>query len=32
VTWVDGRFAGTAAPQNCSQIPVGNSLAPETAP
>jgi Secretory lipase len=32
VTWVDGRFAGTTAPQNCSQIPVGNSLTPETAP
>ena len=32
VAWVDGRFAGTTAPQDCSQIPVGNSLAPETAP
>ena len=32
VAWVDARFAGTTAPQDCSQIPVGNSLAPETAP
>jgi hypothetical protein len=32
VTWVDGRFAGTTAPQDCSQIPEGNSLSPATAP
>jgi hypothetical protein len=32
VAWVDARFAGTPAPQDCSQIAVGNSLAPETAP
>lgn len=31
VAWVDGRFAGTIAPQDCSQIPAGNSLTPETA-
>jgi secretory lipase len=32
VAWVDGRFAGTPAPQDCSQIPVGNPLTPEAAP
>ena len=32
VAWVDGRFAGTTAPQDCSQIPIGNSLTPETGP
>ena len=32
VAWVDDRFAGTTAPQNCSHIPVGNSLTAETAP
>lgn len=26
--WIDDRFAGKAAPQNCSSIAVGNSLAP----
>jgi hypothetical protein len=26
--WVNDRFAGRAAPQNCAQIPAGNSLAP----
>ena len=28
LTWLDGRFAGTAAPNDCSQIAPGNSLAP----
>ena len=32
VGWIGGRFAGTAAPQDCSQIPAGNPLTPETAP
>jgi hypothetical protein len=32
VAWVDARFGGTTAPQNCSQIPVGNPLTPEVAP
>ena len=27
-TWIDDRFAGKAAPQNCSSIAPGNSLAP----
>ncbi len=27
-TWLAGRFAGLAAPQNCSEIAPGNSLAP----
>jgi hypothetical protein len=27
-TWLAGRFAGQPAPQNCAQIPPGNSLAP----
>ncbi len=27
-TWIDDRFAGKAAPQNCSSIAAGNSLAP----
>lgn len=26
--WIDDRFAGKAAPQNCSSIAAGNSLAP----
>ncbi|WP_242108383.1 lipase family protein [Luteimonas aquatica] len=30
--WVNDRFAGRAAPQNCAQIPEGNSLAPLPAP
>lgn len=30
--WVNGRFAGSAAPQNCAQIPVGNSLLPTPVP
>jgi hypothetical protein len=30
--WIEARFAGTAAPQDCAQIPAGNSLAPELAP
>lgn len=28
--WLAARFAGTAAPQDCSTIPPGNSLAPVT--
>ena len=28
LTWLDSRFAGTAAPNDCSQIAPGNSLAP----
>jgi hypothetical protein len=28
--WLTDRFAGKAAPNNCSQIPAGNSLAAET--
>jgi hypothetical protein len=28
--WLTARFAGTAAPQNCSTIAPGNSLAPAT--
>lgn len=28
VTWIDDRFAGKPAPQNCSSIAPGNSLAP----
>jgi Secretory lipase len=27
-TWLAGRFAGVAAPQNCAEIAPGNSLAP----
>jgi len=26
--WIDARFAGFSAPQNCSSIQPGNSLAP----
>ena len=26
--WLAGRFAGLAAPQDCSEIAAGNSLAP----
>ncbi len=29
-TWIDDRFAGKAAPQNCSSIAVGNPLTPLT--
>jgi hypothetical protein len=32
LAWINSRFAGTTAPQDCAQIPAGNSLAPETAP
>jgi Secretory lipase len=32
LAWIDSRFAGATAPQDCAQIPAGNSLAPETAP
>lgn len=28
LVWLDSRFAGTQAPNNCSQIAPGNSLAP----
>lgn len=28
ITWLNDRFAGKAAPSNCSRIAVGNSLAP----
>jgi Secretory lipase len=28
LAWLDGRFAGSRAPNDCSQIPPGNSLAP----
>lgn len=28
--WIDDRFAGKAAPQNCSSIAIGNTLAPLT--
>jgi hypothetical protein len=28
LAWLDGRFAGVSAPNDCSQIPPGNSLAP----
>jgi hypothetical protein len=28
VPWLEARFAGTAAPQNCGSIEAGNSLAP----
>jgi len=28
LTWLDSRFAGTAAPNDCAQIAPGNSLAP----
>jgi hypothetical protein len=30
LSWVNDRFAGRTAPENCSQIPAGNSLAPIT--
>ncbi len=30
--WVNGRFAGFSAPQNCSQIPVGNPVEPTPLP
>jgi hypothetical protein len=26
--WINDRFAGRAAPNNCSSIPVGNALDP----
>lgn len=29
VGWLGGRFAGSAAPSSCGDIPAGNSLAPE---
>ncbi|MBB4688701.1 lipase family protein [Amycolatopsis jiangsuensis] len=29
ISWLGGRFAGTAAPSSCGQIAPGNSLAPE---
>jgi hypothetical protein len=29
-TWIDDRFAGKAAPQNCSSIAPGNPLTPLT--
>lgn len=29
LTWLNGRFAGNAAPNNCSRIAPGNSLEPE---
>lgn len=32
LSWVSQRFAGWSAPQNCSQIAPGNSLAPIPAP
>lgn len=32
LAWVADRFAGNPAPQDCSDIPAGNSLTPETAP
>jgi hypothetical protein len=32
VGWLNQRFAGAAAPQNCSSIAAGNSLAPLPAP
>ncbi|MCW2494254.1 lipase family protein [Jatrophihabitans sp.] len=32
ITWLDQRFAGVAAPQNCASIKPGNSLAPIPAP
>ena len=28
LAWLGGRFAGTPAPNDCAQIPPGNSLAP----
>ena len=28
LTWLNSRFAGSQAPNDCSQIPPGNSLAP----
>jgi hypothetical protein len=28
LAWLDGRFAGSPAPNDCAQIPPGNSLAP----
>ena len=30
--WLAARFSGAGAPQNCSSIPPGNSLAPVSAP
>ena len=28
LAWLNGMFAGSQAPNDCSQIPPGNSLAP----
>ena len=28
LAWLNGRFAGSQAPNDCAQIPPGNSLAP----
>jgi hypothetical protein len=32
ISWLNQRFAGGAAPNNCSTIAAGNSLAPLPAP
>jgi hypothetical protein len=32
IDWINDRFAGRAAPNNCSSIPAGNALDPIPAP